>query len=181
MKMAIILKEIGEYVIQTDALTLRKTVSNQQLIQIRDGVKLGCIHLLNTRKYWDNTRKYCGNTHEQFWCILKLVVDHYFEIDFQSWFLLKNLQNCFKTYKYCDNTREYCICRWTHCSSIGSILVSITIILSSDGSNTILSNIDRTRTSLFEHRTNSNMFLLLMMELEHPIFGFERSNIELRT
>ena len=29
----------------------------------------------------------------------------------------------------------------------------------SDGSNTILSNIDRTRTSFFEHRTNSNMFI----------------------
>ena len=25
---------------------------------------LGCIHLLNTRKYCDNTRKYYGNTHE---------------------------------------------------------------------------------------------------------------------
>ena len=24
----------------------------------------GCIHLLNTRKYCDNTWKYCGNTHE---------------------------------------------------------------------------------------------------------------------
>ena len=23
---------------------------------------LGCIHLLNTRKYCDNARKYCGNT-----------------------------------------------------------------------------------------------------------------------
>ena len=103
----------------------------------------------------------------------------------------------------------------------------------SDGSNTILSNIDRTRTSFFEHRTNSNVFIywwsnsntlflasndrtsnfepnraftrftkllfeltrtslfrtsnelehvhLLVIELEHPIFGFERSNIELRT
>ena len=29
----------------------------------------------------------------------------------------------------------------------------------SDGSNTILSNIDRTRTSFFEHRTNSNVFI----------------------
>ena len=25
---------------------------------------LGCIHLLNTRNYCDNTLKYCGNTHE---------------------------------------------------------------------------------------------------------------------
>ena len=31
--------------------------------------------------------------------------------------------------------------------------------IASDGSNTILSNIDRTRTSFFEHRTNSNMFI----------------------
>ena len=29
----------------------------------------------------------------------------------------------------------------------------------SDGSNTILSNIDRTRTSFFEHQTNSNVFI----------------------
>ena len=69
---------------------------------------IGCIHLLNTRKYCDNTCKYCGNTHE-YWAntwkmwspaiailasivtilvsfeailMLKLVVDHYFEIDF---------------------------------------------------------------------------------------------------
>ena len=57
-----------------------------------------CIDLLNTCKYCDNTRKYCGNTltnvepilekcvHLQVQYfdvgILKLVVDHYFEIDF---------------------------------------------------------------------------------------------------
>ena len=103
----------------------------------------------------------------------------------------------------------------------------------SDGSNTILSNIDWTRKLFFEHRKNSNVFIcwwsnsntlflalndrtsnfepnraftkfskllieqnqtsvfqtlkelrlvhLLVIELEHPIFGFERSNIELRT
>ena len=108
-----------------------------------------------------------------------------------------------------------------------------TILHISDGSNTILSNIERTRKSFFEHRTHSNMFIywwsnlntlffasnnrtsnfapnraftrftkvlfeltrtslfrtsnelervhLLVIELEHPIFGFERSNIELRT
>ena len=33
------------------------------------------------------------------------------------------------------------------------------LVESSDVSNTILSNIDRTRTSFFEHRTNSNMFI----------------------
>ena len=33
------------------------------------------------------------------------------------------------------------------------------IMIISDVSNTILSNIDRTRTSFFEHRTNSNMFI----------------------
>ena len=89
-------------------------------------------------------------------------------------------------------------------------------------SNTILSNIDRTRTSFFEHRTNSNVFIcwwsnsntlflasndrtsnfepnrafttltkslirtlnelervhLMVIELKHPIFGFEQTNIE---
>ena len=108
------------------------------------------------------------------------------------------------------------------------LLHSVKII--SDGSNTILSNIDRTRTSFFEHRTNSNVFIcwwsnsntlflasndrtsnfepnrafttltkslieltrtsffrtsnelervhLMVIELKHPIFGFERSNFE---
>ena len=100
-----------------------------------------------------------------------------------------------------------------------------------NGSNTILSNIERSRSSFFELRMYSNMFiywwwsnsntlfyclgkvehwtlnlldllnyssnsirrhffwtsnelehvLLLVIELEHPIFGFKRSNIELRT
>ena len=40
--------------------------------------------------------------------------------------LEKPLQHCFKTYKYCDNTCEYYTYRWTHFSSICSILVSIT-------------------------------------------------------
>ena len=58
--------------------------------------------------------------------------------------------------------------------------------MASDGSNTILSNIERIR-----NRTNSNIIFwtsnelehvhLLVIELEHPIFGFERSNIELWT
>ena len=77
----------------------------------------------------------------------------------------------------------------------------------SDGSNTILLNINRTRTSFFESniepnraftkftkliieltRTSffrtSNEFKrvhLLEIELGHPIFAFERSNIEFRT
>ena len=29
---------------------------------------LGCIHLLNTRKYYENTRKYCHNTCEYWAC-----------------------------------------------------------------------------------------------------------------
>ena len=51
----------------------------------------------------------------------------------------------------------------------------------SDEANTILSNIDRTRTSFFEHRNELEHVHLLMIELEHPILGFERSNIEIRT
>ena len=41
------------------------------------------------------------------------------------------------------------------------VLTKITLIniLFSDGSNTILSNIERTRTLFFEHRTNSNVFI----------------------
>ena len=38
----------------------------------------------------------------------------------------------------------------------------------SDGSNTILSNIEeRTRTSFYEHRTNSNVFIYWWSKLEH--------------
>ena len=41
--------------------------------------------------------------------------------------------------------------------------------------------IEQTRTSVFENQMNSNMFSFLLIELEHPIFGFEWSNIELQT
>ena len=99
------------------------------------------------------------------------------------------------------------------------------LLFCSDELNTILSNIERTRTSFFEHRTNSNVFIywrlnsntsilasneqisnlkgltwftkssieqtgplvfrtsnglkrvhLLVIELEHPLFGFEHSS-----
>ena len=55
---------------------------------------------------------------------------------------------------------------------------------SSDMSNNILLNIERTGTSFFEHRTNSNELehvRLLVIELEHLIFDFERTNIEHQT
>ena len=51
------------------------------------------------------------------------------------------------------------------CSKVGHIYKQANVYsfpkgtVSSDGSNTILSNIDRTRTSFFEHRTNSNVFI----------------------
>ena len=77
----------------------------------------------------------------------------------------------------------------------------------SDGSNTILSNIKRTQLSFFEHPTNLNMFnraftrftnslieltriwffqtlnrlesvQLLVIKLEHPIFGFEQMDVK---
>ena len=38
-----------------------------------------------------------------------------------------------------------------------------------------------TRTSLFRTSNELERVHLLIIELEHPIFGFERSNIELRT
>ena len=100
----------------------------------------GCFNLLITCKYCDTTCKYCGNTHKYWanawkmcspassfasivtilacglWKLTFTVVDSY----------RKPLQKCFKTYKYCGNTLEYYNCRWTHFSSIGSILVSIT-------------------------------------------------------
>ena len=44
--------------------------------------------------------------------------------------------NSLKTYKYCDNTHNYCTCRWTHFSSIDSILASIATILNEYCRNT---------------------------------------------
>ena len=113
---------------------------------------LGPIHLLNTRKYcgntckyWDNTYKYWANTWKMcspasviltsiatilvsFEAILKRIsVNFNIRSQFQSNFPIISFetdQNRFKTYKYCDNTCEYYTCRWTHFSSIGSILVS---------------------------------------------------------
>ena len=81
----------------------------------------------NTREYWHTTCKFWGNFDD----FQSLGLCHYRKIDFQSGNYRFSLQNCFKTYKYCDNTREYYTCRWTHFSSIGSILVSIITILAS--------------------------------------------------
>ena len=47
----------------------------------------------------------------------------------------------------------------------------------SDVSNTILSNIDRTRTSFFEHRTNSNMFIYHQSNIDRTS-NEHRTNIE---
>ena len=119
----------------------------------------GPIHLLNTRKYcvntckyWDNTYKYWANTWKMcspasviLTSIVTLLVSFeavlvYFKAHCRKITLKltsnvdiyrNSLQNCFKTYKYCDNTCEYYTCRWTHFSSIGSILASITTILTS--------------------------------------------------
>ena len=57
-----------------------------------------------------------------------------------------------------------------------SVTLSLDLLDSS-----ILSNIERTRTLFFEHCRNSNGFISIVMELEHPFLGFERSNIELPT
>ena len=51
----------------------------------------------------------------------------------------------------------------------------------SDGWNTILSNIKWTQTSFYNHRMNFKNVHLLMIELEHLNFGFERTDIEHRT
>ena len=119
----------------------------------------GCIHLLNTRKYcvntckyWDNTYKYWANTWKM--CspasvilasIVTILVSFEAILVYFKAYCMKitlkltsyveiyrnPLQNRLKIYKYCDNTCEYYPCRWTHFSSIGSILVSIISILTS--------------------------------------------------
>ena len=134
----------------------------------------GCIHLLNTCKYcvntckyWDNTYKYWANNWKMcspasviltsiatilvsFEAILKRIsVNFNIRSQFQSNFHTTSFeidQNRFKTYKYGDNTCEYYTCRWTHFSSIGSILVSITSILTSIA--TILASIEQVNRPL---------------------------------
>ena len=127
-----------------------------------------------------------------------------------------------------ESRRNFQICQ---CKS--AVCLQFCLWKGSDVSNTILSNIVRTRTSFFEHRTNLNVFIcwwsnsntlflasndrtsnfepnwaftrftkllieqtrtsffrtldefelvhLWVIELEHPLFCFERLNIELRT
>ena len=41
--------------------------------------------------------------------------------------------------------------------------------------------IELTRTSFFQTSNELERVYLMMIELKHPIFGFERSNIEVRT
>ena len=50
--------------------------------------------------------------------------------------------------------------------------------LVSDGSNTILLNIEGTRTLFFEWNIKRTQIHLLLIELEDPIFDFEQTNIE---
>ena len=48
--------------------------------------------------------------------------------------------------------------RWKYFHGVNEIL-KLFIESFSDGSNTILSNFERTQTSFFEHRINSNVFI----------------------
>ena len=72
---------------------------------------------------------------------LRIGIIGYFNLlyncDYPLEFLIKLVfQIPLKTYKYCANTCEYYTCRWTHFSSIGSILVSIMTILAEYCPNT---------------------------------------------
>ena len=66
-----------------------------------------------------------------------------------------------------------------HISFSNYLFAALLSIHISDGSNTVFSNIDRTRTSFFEHRTNLNVFM--MIELEHMNFCFEQMDMEHQT
>ena len=54
-------------------------------------------------------------------------------------------------------------------------------LMCSDGSNTILSNIERTRTPYFRTSNELKRVHVMVIQLEHPIFGFEHLNIKLGT
>ena len=89
------------------------TLSPMESFWANDARVLGCILLLNSRKYCNNTHKYCGNT-LKYWA--------------NTWKMCSPASALFKS---SDNTCQYYTCRWAHFSSIGSILVSITTILAS--------------------------------------------------
>ena len=73
----------------------------------------------------------CSPASAKFASIVTILACGLWKLTFTVNSYIKPLQKCFKTYKYCGNTLEYYNCRWTHFSSIGSILVSITTILTS--------------------------------------------------
>ena len=81
----------------------------------------------------------------------------------------------------------FCMCESYHCEKASIELVKIgflqhseiyVFLSNSDESNTILTNIERTQTSFFETSNELECVHLLMMELEHLKFGFERTDIE---
>ena len=104
----------------------------------------------NTYKYWPNTWKMCSPASAifmsidtilvSFWAILIHFKASCWSITLELTSKVDNYRNPFqipsKTYKYCANTCEYYTCRWTHFSSIGSILVSIITILAEYCHNT---------------------------------------------
>ena len=104
----------------------------------------------NTYKYWPNTWKMCSPASAifmsidtilvSFWAILIHFKASCWSITLELTSKVDNYRNPFqipsKIYKYCANTCDYYTCRWTHFSSIGSILVSITTILAEYCHNT---------------------------------------------
>ena len=111
--------------------------SDSHILDFFRGIQ-GPIHLFNTGKYCDNTWKMCSPADLKFWSfeaiLNRISVNINFTSQFQGNFPTPSFeidQKCFKAYKYGDNTCKYYTCRWTHFSSIASILVSIEVILTS--------------------------------------------------
>ena len=165
----------------------------------------GCIHLLNTRKYWDNTRKYCGNAH-QYWpniwkmcspasaifaSIVTILVSFeailmYFKaccrLLLLNWLLKLILtENLYKIASKLTSiltilANMYCNCKWPHFSSIDSILVSITIILTSIV--TILVSIEQVNTpyAFLSNVLKIGNLLSLPLSFYFPKKNFKKSN-----
>ena len=93
-----------------------------------------------------------------------------FKEKFQSWWNQTSWKTCSTRW------RVSCKCLW-----IIFHITNVDLLISDVSNTTILSNIDRTRTSFFEHWTNLNMFINHLMNIEHFYYFDDAPNFCLRT
>ena len=82
-------------------------------------------------------------------------------------FKFLHIKDICQTQKICRKWKEITVKGNLVKKASGNFLNYVVSAIFSDGSNTILSNIELSRTSFFEHRTNSNIIFRTSNELEH--------------